>query len=107
MRFFRHMLGRDNVAQPDGLISVLLDFDAPLDDRDDAAMDLAEFDEALPVLLAIASRPSEDEMIVEKCGESIGEIWKRTTTFDRTIFETLPPKAQFEILGLFPEETRK
>ena len=83
--------------QPEGLLSVLLDLKAPVGDRDDAAMDLSAFDEALPALITIASREGEDPMVVESCGESIGEIWGRTGGFDRTVYLSLPAIAQAEI----------
>ena len=86
--------------QPEGLLSVLVDLSAPVGDRDDAAMDLSAFDEALPTLIAIASREGEDSMIVESCGESIAEIWKRTDGFDRTIYLALPAAARSEISAL-------
>jgi hypothetical protein len=105
--FLGQIFGRKTVAQPQGLISVLRDLDAPLDARDDAALDLGDFDEALPVLIEIAVRPGEDEMIMDSCGESIAEIWQRTSGFDRVTFDRLPKAAQSIIAGYFPEEARK
>jgi hypothetical protein len=82
------------VSQPHGLISVLCDVSAPVGDRDDAAMDLAAFDEALPVLISVARRADEDEMIVDQCAHSIGVIWQRTGGFDQEVFNSLPKLAQ-------------
>jgi hypothetical protein len=105
--FFSRIFGQKAVAQPEGLIFVLRDIGAPVGDRDDAAMDLAEFDAALPVLVEIALRPGEDEMLVDSCGESIAEIWQRTSGFDRATFDRLPLIAQSIIAGYFPEEACK
>ena len=107
MSFFSRIFGQKAVAQPEGLIFVLRDIGAPVGDRDDAAMDLAEFDAALPVLVEIALRPGEDEMLVDSCGESIAEIWQRTSGFDRATFDRLPLIAQSIIAGYFPEEACK
>ena len=92
------------VEQPKGLIGVLYDLSAPTDDRAEAASDLWEYDEALSVLIAIASREGESARIVESCGESIWGIWKRTGGFDRAVYLSLPAIAQFEIAGLLDQK---
>jgi hypothetical protein len=102
--FFSRIFGQKAVAQPEGLIFVLRDIGAPLGDRDDAARDLAEFDEALPVRVETALRPGEDETLVDSCGEPIAEIWQRTSGFDRATFDRLPLIVQSIIAGYFPEE---
>ena len=107
MSFFSRFFGRKAVAQPEGLISLLRDIGAPFEDRVDAAWYLGDFDEALPVLVEITLRPGEDEALVDHCGESIAEIWKRTSGFDRATFDRLPQVAQNIIAGYFPEEARK
>ena len=86
----RNLFKRPKVDQPAGLMSVLLDPAAPIGDRDDAAMDLGAYDEALPTLVSVISTPDEDEMIIDSCAESIWEIWQRTRQFDQSIFELLP-----------------
>jgi hypothetical protein len=71
--------------QPSGLISVLLDPAARPDEQDDAAMDLAAFDdpEAEAALLRRAEElavVTDDDpylMVGEMCGESLAEIWCR------------------------------
>jgi len=90
----KRLFGRPESKQPEGLISVLNDLSAEFGDRGDAAMDLGAYDDALPTLIAIASREGEDLDIVEDCGESIGEIWERTGGFDRAVYDALPPAAQ-------------
>ena len=46
-------------------------------------------------------------MLVDSCGESIAEIWQRTSGFDRATFDRLPLIAQSIIAGYFPEEACK
>ena len=65
------------MQQPAGLISVLLDPNADVSSRDDAAMDLAAFDiQDVETALAIAACDlTVDEIIRVSCGESLAEIW--------------------------------
>lgn len=67
------------MEQPTGLIAVLLDRSASISERDDAAMDLADFDEAEAVdaLLAVAVDRDENTIVQDSAGTSLGEIWKR------------------------------
>jgi hypothetical protein len=87
-------------SQPAGLLSVLLNSSASLSERDDAAGDLADYEDALPTLISVAMTANEDNMIVNSCGISIGEIWKRLGCFDQAIFDKLPRGAQSEISSL-------
>lgn len=75
---------RDKYKQPEGLIGVLLKTDAEFGDRDDAAMDLGEFDEpeAEEALLTVAEDPATDPMLAESCAESLGEVWARRETLN-------------------------
>ena len=90
------------IPQPAGLIAVLQDKAARIDERDDAAMDLGNHDEpeALMALLEAATDPAEDVSIVSSAGESIGLIWQRTGMFDSELLGRLRPEAQKEIRGL-------
>ena len=91
MSFFKRIFVSPAPAiQPWGLISVLTDLTTPLGDRDDAAMDLCEYDEATPILAMIMSREGEDEMIVDSCANSLYEIFERTQKVDRTIVNQMP-----------------
>lgn len=67
------------MEQPTGLIGVLLDRSASTSERDDAAMDLADFDEAevVDALLAVATDRDENAIVQDSVGTSLGEIWKR------------------------------
>ena len=92
----------------EGLISVLLDFTAELSERDDAAMDLGEFDDerALSALYMIANNHAEDETLAASCGESIAQIWLRRGACDEQILETLHPSASSEVLALVSSKNR-
>jgi hypothetical protein len=100
--------------QPAGLISVLLNTDARLDERDDAAMDLAEFDgaEVLGALVAVASTAGEDPLLLDTCGASIGEIWARQGVVDAAVVARVRAEARAILLanlqalapGLLPAE---
>lgn len=88
-------------AQPYGLIAILLDASARLDERDDAAIDLAKYDDGAVVaaLLRIAGDPAEDEMLQASAGESLGSIWKRKGEADPIEFDRLTAAARVEALA--------
>lgn len=85
-------------ARVDLLIEILQDSDADISTRDDAAMYLAEFDEpkAEEALFQAALSPGQHRIVIERCGESLGEIWLRTGSFEPKRFALLPPMAQLE-----------
>ena len=89
------------VAQPAGLISVLRDRTARLDERDDAALDLAQYDEpeALHALIRVASDQSDDELLLDSCGQSIAEIWARLGIVENAVLLALTPTARRILLG--------
>lgn len=84
------------------LISVLLDGSAREDERDDAAMDLAAFDEpeVRAALAQVATDPAESELVMASAGESLAEIWIACGAVDRAVFERLVPVARSEVVGL-------
>ena len=81
--------------QPDGLISVLLDTNAELGDRLDAAMDLGEYDEpaAEQALLRIVLDTSADDL-ADEAGNSLSEIWARKEKFDPELVARMHPEAR-------------
>ena len=90
------------MKQPQGLISVLLDRNAQICERDDAAMDLSEYPKektALQALVDIASSEQEDSILLASCGESIAEIWKVLDYFDQTVVDNLSEVAREEFLS--------
>lgn len=58
------------------LVGLLLDREARIDERDDAAIDLAKSDDpqVITSLPAVASDALENETISSSCGESLAEI---------------------------------
>jgi len=67
----------ENVMQLSrGLIEVLLDVMASEADRDDAAMDLAAYDEpeVEEALIRMGVDPSTPNSVAASCGESLAEI---------------------------------
>jgi len=83
------------------LIRVLLDKNARIDERDDAAMDLGKYDDdrALNALISIVLNPNEDSFIMDVCGESIGEIWVKRNFFDFDLYKKMHKSAQNELIN--------
>jgi hypothetical protein len=86
---------RPGEGQPRGLIGVLESRRARADEREEAAADLAAFDEpeVLEALVRAGMRQDEDSDVLERIGESISEIWFRKRTFDAGIASRLAPAA--------------
>lgn len=89
-----------------GLIEILLDHNARLDERDDAAMDLYATDEpeALEALIKIASNSDEDLLLLTSSGESIGEILIRKQNLDTMILKKMQKQALAEALAIIKEK---
>lgn len=85
----------------ESLLEVLLNKAASISQRDDAAMDLSDHDEALHALVLLASDATEHPTILSSCGTSIAEIWKRQGVFDLEILKTLAEPTQAEIKASF------
>jgi hypothetical protein len=83
------------------LVEILFDKDAPLAERDDAATDLGDYNEALEFLLSFASKNSEPTLLLQTCGTSIAEIWKRQGQFDDTLLRQLSKPAADEVRSAF------
>jgi len=86
------------VQQPDGLIAVLEDSTARTDERDDAAMDLGDYDEpsALEALLSVAHDPSTPGIVLASAGESIARILLRSQRMTVAGVDDLLPAAHAE-----------
>jgi len=84
--------------QPNGLIEVLLDLNADIASRDDAAMDLGLFDniEAEKALFEVASNKETDEMVSSSAGESLAQIWIRRKCINKEYFLSLSVTAKHE-----------
>ena len=80
------------------LIDILLDKTAREDERGDAAIDLRAHKDirALDALTKIVSDPNEDDVIVDNCAESIGEICFAMSFFDENSFKKMIPSEKEE-----------
>lgn len=83
------------------LINILFDKTAEEAERGDAAIDLRSYKDirALEALTAIASDPGEDDVIVDNCAESIGEICVAMNIFNENSFRNMIPFAQKIVFG--------
>jgi hypothetical protein len=90
------------MKQPQGLIEVLLDVTAAEADRDDAAMDLAAFDEpeVEEALIRVGTDSSTPNSVAASCGESLAEIWIRKKTLNLEALKRLQGEACNEAIGL-------
>jgi hypothetical protein len=70
------------------LIEVLLNENAEFGDRDDAAMNLAEYDDSFveSALFKIAGSDLADVDLADRCGESLAEIWCRKSRINKDIY---------------------
>lgn len=97
----------------DQLVKILLDSNARIDERDDAAIDLGKYndDRALNALLSIVLNPNSEPSIMDVCGESIAEIWLRRNYFDADLYQKMVPAARCEVYrhieGVKPEWIKK
>lgn len=94
------------VEQPQGLVSVLKNCSAREDERDDAAMDLSVYDEAMAIdaLIEVASDSATPATLAGTCGESIAEIWSRNGTYSKDVYRRLTMDARSEIDLFFGNE---
>lgn len=83
------------------LIDILLDKTAREDERSDAAIDLRMYkdERALEALAKVASDPNEDDLIVDNCAESIGEISVEMNYFNEKSFRKMTAFAQKIVFG--------
>lgn len=74
----------------------MLDSNARIDERDDAAMDLADYNEpeAESALVRVCGEFGLDETILDSAGESLAEIWLRKSEFQPEVFKNLPRAAK-------------
>ena len=86
----------DKIAQ---LIEILLDVNARIDERDDAAIDLGKYDDdrALNALLSVVLDPNAEPFIMDVCGESIAEIWIKRNHFDIDLYKSMTFPARREL----------
>jgi len=90
------------IKQPQGLIEVLLDVTASEAERDDAAMDLAAYDdpEVEEALVRVGADASTSPIVAASCGESLAEIWLRKKQLNLEALKCLQGEAGHEAIGL-------
>ena len=88
------------------LIEILLDPSASIAERDDAAMDLSDYncDLALNTLVQVAKNINEDTIILNSCGESIASIWVKRGVFDEKTYYILSNTARFGVYNYIESE---
>jgi hypothetical protein len=93
---------KGDAARAHQLIALLRDASARVDERDDAAIDLGEFDgvDVQEALHQVGSDPTEDPMVVSSCGESLATIWLRIDQFHPAALLSLTPEARREAEAL-------
>ncbi|MFJ8400676.1 hypothetical protein ACIQ9K_09390 [Streptomyces microflavus] len=82
--------------QPAGLISVLLNRAAGVDERDDAAMDLEAYsgEHVVKALIGVTSSPREDELVLDSAAECLGRILARDGGCPEELLASLRPDAK-------------
>jgi HEAT repeat protein len=90
------------VGNLESLLALLLDRQAPLSDRDDAAMDLGRYSDqrVIEALATVATDSSEDATLQASAGESLAERWLASGGVDRAIYKELTPVARTEVDAL-------
>lgn len=83
------------------LVEILRDRSASISDRDDAAMDLSECDDAIAVLIDVAADDTENPTVLGTCGSAIAEIWRRAGIYDDDVVARLAPPARDELRASF------
>lgn len=85
------------------LIDIILDPNAEDHEKDDAALDLAEYDDekALAALIKASKNPTySDQFALENYGEAIGEMWARKNQFDLQDYKLLHPTARYSLRSI-------
>lgn len=82
----------------DLLIEILFDPSASIAERDDAGMDLGDFDDdrALKALSSFVLNHNAEPSIMDVCGESLAQIWVKRNQFDKDVYKKMHPYAQHE-----------
>lgn len=86
-------------AEVEILTGILLDKDAAIADRDDAAMYLGAFDDdrALNALIRVGTDETEHDIILWSCGTSIADIWLKRGSYNRIVLDSLTQRARQEV----------
>ncbi len=79
------------------LMNLLFDKTASITERDEAATDLSEFSDtrAVIALLKKGKDLSENALVLNSCGESLGTIWSNNGIFDDKSYHALSGTARY------------
>lgn len=85
----------------DLLIDILNDETASISERDDAAMDLADFEDEKTYrsLVSFSMLPNQNETILDSVGSSLGEIWTKKGKVDGEIIKKMNKIARSSAIG--------
>jgi hypothetical protein len=86
------------------MIEILRDTSLSITDRDDAAIELANYNspDAREALLAAGSNASEDETVLDSIGESLAQL-HRGNPISRDAVDTLTPIARNSLLAVLEQ----
>ncbi len=87
------------------LIEVLFDPTAREDERHDAVMDLGRYadERGLKALVRVGSNASEEDIILDSCGESVAEILVSRDEFRKDVINKLAPFARDVALNIIQQ----
>jgi hypothetical protein len=87
---------RADVSQAEQTVKTLLDKKLELRVRDDCAEELARYSDPVSeeALVRIGADASEDEILLDTCGTSLGERWVRDRRVDLVAMGRLSPVAR-------------
>lgn len=83
----------------DALIKILFDNKASITERDEAATSLGDFSniQAINALLSKGKDLSENDLVLNSCGESLGIIWTTQDFFDEKAYHALSGTARYGV----------
>jgi len=81
------------------LIEIIFDNSASITEKDDAAVALRDFPkkEVIEALVIVGSNQEENPVVLDSCGESLGEIWSDLGEFNQEAFSGLTRTAKFGV----------
>ncbi len=93
----------------DALIEILLDPSASIAEKDDAAIELGNFDEqdVIDVLINVSNKLEYDEMVKASCGESLAFIWLKHQNLKYNDLKKLNGIAFREAIGLIKRNRKE
>ena len=93
----------------DDLIEILLDPNSSDAEKDDAAIELGEFNEknVIDVLINVSNKLEYSEMVKASCGESLAFIWLKQQSLDYSDLKKLNGIAFHEAISLIKKNHKE